>query len=99
MKPQIRTISGKRMIVFSTEVEIEECVDVDVSLDLSECIDDIVDAMTNEHFEMIARKTSRVNGSVAFMTPYDFKRQLCDMVEMNYHCTTEQLLNGILNRL
>ena len=99
MKPQIRTVSGKKMIVFSTEVEVNEYVDVDVSLDLSECIDDIVDAMTNEHFEMIARKTSKVKVLEISMTADDFKRQLCDMVEMNYHCTTEQLLNAILNRL
>lgn len=92
-----RTIVRNGIITFTTEVEIEECIDVDVRVKLADVLDDLIDGLDDDQMALIASKAG-LNVSPTFEGD-GFKRHLCDMLDLGYHSDKSKILNAINDRL
>jgi len=90
---------GRKIIRFSTEVEIEEYVDVDVRVLLDDVIDDIIDNMDDDVLNEVLKKKGRSTIVPFEMPGLEFKRHLCDLLGLGYHANRDQILNTLNERI
>ncbi len=84
-------------IYFTTEVEVDACIDVDVKVNLSDAIDDIIDSLDESQADEIAKKAG-INKSVELHGD-ELRRHLCDLLQMGYHTQKEDIIIELNGRI
>jgi hypothetical protein len=92
-----RTVSGKPAVRISTEVEIEESVDVDVTVPLEDILEDIIDSLDEDQAEWIAQKAGIITRPS--LEGEQLKRHLCDLAEVGYQSSIDTIMNAIIDKL
>ena len=96
-RPTISKIDGHKFINFTTEVEIEEYVDVDISLKLEDILDDIKDSLTNEDMRLIADRNREMYHDD--LQGQKLKDHLCDLCGLSHMSANEKIVLGIQSLL
>lgn len=82
-KARILNFKGRKTINLTTEVEIDQCVDVDITIELDDIMDDIMDELD-----------SYVDDPMD-LRGIELKDHLCDLCGLSHRSSNEQIIAGI----
>lgn len=83
-------------------ITVYETVDVDVDIDIEEYKDDFLEICTDEEILSEANKRKLIlqkSFEDKMNSAGEFRRYLCDLLELGYYASEEEILNNIKSRL